>query len=78
MFWQQKQLPGISEGAKVWSWQTMILLFNMIMDRAPEFNKSGLVPVPICTILIWPAATTAGMAAFLNDKVNATPICILE
>ncbi len=71
MWWQQKQLPDISEGAKVWSWQTMILLINMIMDRAPEFNRhSNLVPAPICAILNWPTATTAGMAVFLNDKVK--------
>ena len=48
----------------------MILMINEIMTQAPEFNKTGLVGFPINVILNWPMATTAGFAAFLNDKVN--------
>ncbi|XP_028416692.1 L-tryptophan decarboxylase-like [Dendronephthya gigantea] len=70
MFWQQLTLPDISEGKKIWCWQIMILLINMIMRKAPEYNKTGLVGFPINVILNWPMATTAGFAAFLNDKVN--------
>jgi hypothetical protein len=70
MFWQQKQLPDTSEGVKIWSWQRMILMIDMIMDTAPEYNKTGLVGFPINVILNWPMATTAGFAAFLNDKVR--------
>ena len=40
------------------------------MTTAPMFNKTAFVGLPIKAILIWPMATTAGFAAFLNDKVN--------
>ena len=55
----------------------MILLINMIMRKAPEYNKTGLVGFPINVILNWPMATTAGFAAFLNDKVITTNRCLI-
>jgi len=70
MFWQQFHLPGDQEGVKIVCWQEMILLINFIMTRAPRFDKSDLIGFPINVILNWPMATTAGFAAFLNDKVN--------
>ena len=71
MFWQQYHLPGdTSEGTKIPSWQLMIVIIDYIMTIAPKFNKTGLVGFPINVILNWPMATTAGFAAFLNDKVN--------
>ncbi|XP_028416820.1 L-tryptophan decarboxylase-like [Dendronephthya gigantea] len=70
MFWQQRTLPDIWEGKKIWCWQIMILLINMIMRKAPEYNKTDFVGCPISVILNWPMATTAGFAAFLNEKVN--------
>ena len=68
MFWQQYKLPDV--GTKIPSWQLMIIIINHIMGTAPKFNKTGLVGFPINVILNWPMATTAGFAAFLNDKVN--------
>ena len=70
MFRQQYRLPDISEGTTIPSWREMILAIDEIMTTAPEFNKTGLVGFPINVILNWPMATTAGFAAFLNDKVN--------
>jgi len=70
MFWQQYLLPHTSEGTKIPSWQLMIIIIDCIMTKAPEFNKTGLVGFPINVILNWPMATTAGFAAFLNDKIN--------
>ena len=70
MFWQQYLLPDSSKGTKIPSWQLMIIIIDAIMTRAPEFNKTGLVGFPINVILNWPMATTAGFAAFLNDKIN--------
>ena len=71
MFWQQKNLPRISEGAKIWSWQTMILLINMTMDQAPHFSTADiLIRMPISIILLRPLSTSAGYAAFQNDKVQ--------
>ena len=49
----------------------MLQLLNTIMTHAPEFDRSGLVGCPINTILDWSMGTAAGMAAFLNERVNA-------
>ena len=68
MFSQQFKLPG--EEVKIRSWQLMVVIIDHIMTTAPKFNKTGLVGLPINLILNWPMATTAGFAAFLNDKVN--------
>ena len=70
MFWQQYKLPDSSEGVKIPTWHLMIVLIDYIMTTAPEYNDSGLVGFPINVILNWPMNTTAGFAAFLNDKVN--------
>ena len=48
----------------------MLQLINHIMTQAPAYNKSGLVGFPINAIFDWSMGTTAGFAAFLNDKVN--------
>jgi hypothetical protein len=82
MFWQQKDIPNIGERTKIWSWQTMILLINMIMNRAPEFSKTMVAPtIPIGEILMCPMSTAAGLTAFSNDKVwnsySMSP-CFLE
>ena len=55
---------------QVRSYLVMILLINNIISKAPEFNKSELVGVPINAILDWPMGTRAGFTAFLNEKVN--------
>ena len=69
MFWQQYSLPD-SSGVKIPTWHLMIVLIDYIMTTAPEFNETRLVAFPINVILNWPMNTTAGLAAFLNDKVN--------
>ena len=70
IFWQQYKLPGFSKGTNIPSWQLMIILIDHIMTSAPEYNNTDLVVVPINGILNWPMVTTAGFAAFLNDKVS--------
>ena len=70
MFRQQHHLPDASQGIKIRSWREMIVIIDHIMTTAPEYNSTGLVGFPINAILNWPMATTAGFAAFLNDKVN--------
>lgn len=67
MFWQQSPYAS---GVTIGSWQVMIILINFIMTKAPKFNKTGLVGFPINVILNWTMPTTAGFAAFLNNKVN--------
>jgi phosphatidylserine decarboxylase len=49
----------------------MLELLNTIMTHAPEFDQTGLVGCPINAIFDWSMGTAAGMAAFLNDQVNA-------
>jgi len=49
----------------------MLALLNTIMTHAPEFDRSGLVGCPINSIFDWSMGTAAGMAAFLNERVNA-------
>ena len=49
----------------------MLQLLNTIMTQAPEFDQTGLVGCPINTIFDWSMGTAAGMAAFLNERVNA-------
>jgi len=49
----------------------MLQLLNTIMTHAPEFDQTGLVGCPINTIFDWSMGTPAGVAAFLNERVNA-------
>src|SRR5579872_2535891 len=56
---------------QVRDYQHMLRLLNTIITHAPEFDQTGLVGCPINTILDWPMGTTAGMAAFLDERVNA-------
>lgn len=56
---------------QVRSYQHMLQLLNEVMTSGAEYNTTELVGFPINAILNWPMATTAGFAAFLNDKVNA-------
>ncbi|MBB6502073.1 phosphatidylserine decarboxylase family protein [Pedobacter cryoconitis] len=55
---------------QVRNYHLMLRLMNRIMTKAPEFNETGLVGFPINAILDWSMGTTAGYAAFLNEKVN--------
>ena len=56
---------------QVRDYEHMLALINEVMTTAPEYNQTGLVGFPINAILNWPMGTSAGFAAFLNDKVNA-------
>jgi phosphatidylserine decarboxylase len=55
---------------QVRDYRHMLQLLNTIMTHAPEFDRSGLVGCPINTIFDWSMGTAAGMAAFLNERVN--------
>jgi len=55
---------------QVRDYQHMLQLLNAVITKAPEFNKSGSVGLPINTILEWPMGTPSGTAAFLHPKVN--------
>jgi len=49
----------------------MLQLLNTIIAHAPEFERTGLVGCPINAVFDWSMGTAAGMAAFLNERVNA-------
>lgn len=55
---------------QVRDYRHMLQLLNTIMTHAPEFDRTGLVGCPINTIFDWSMGTAAGMAAFLNERVN--------
>ena len=48
----------------------MLKLLNTIISHAPEFEQTGLVGCPINAVFDWAMGTPAGMAAFLNERVN--------
>ena len=56
---------------QVRDYRQMLELLNTIMTHAPEFDQTGLVGCPVNTIFDWSMGTAAGMAAFLNERVNA-------
>jgi len=55
---------------QVRDYQHMLKLLNTIISHAPEFDQTGLVGCPINAIFDWSMGTAAGMAAFLNERVN--------
>jgi phosphatidylserine decarboxylase len=56
---------------QVRDYHQMLQMINAVMTKAPEYNSSGLVGLPINAILDWSMGTSGGFAAFLNIKVNA-------
>ena len=49
----------------------MLQLINEIIGRAPEYNETGLVGVPLNAVLDWCMGTPAGFAAFRHPPINA-------
>ena len=49
----------------------MLLLINEVIGRAPEYNETGLVGVPLNAVLDWCMGTPAGFAAFRYGPINA-------
>uniref|UniRef100_A0A7M6DRM9 L-tryptophan decarboxylase PsiD-like domain-containing protein n=1 Tax=Clytia hemisphaerica TaxID=252671 RepID=A0A7M6DRM9_9CNID len=70
MYLQQSENPP-EGGIWVATWQDAVLLINQCVNEAPEFDEDVPIPVPMNAILNVPMSTSAGHAAFLNDKVNA-------
>ncbi len=56
----------------------MTELINHVLTTAPVFNRTGLVGFPINAILNWPMNTDAGINAFLDERVNAHLMRILN
>jgi phosphatidylserine decarboxylase len=49
----------------------MLVLINEVIGRAPEYNETGLVGVPLNAVLDWCMGTPAGFAAFCHPPINA-------
>ncbi|QEH32723.1 phosphatidylserine decarboxylase [Aquisphaera giovannonii] len=49
----------------------LLWLIDEVIGRAPEYNETGLVGVPLNAILDWCMGTPAGFAAFRHEPVNA-------
>lgn len=49
----------------------MLLLIDEVIGRAPEYNETGLVGVPLNAVLDWCMGTPAGFAAFRQPAINA-------
>jgi len=56
---------------QVRDYRHMIRLINHILGTAPVFNLTGFVGFPINAIIDWPMGTPAGVAAFLDPRINA-------
>jgi phosphatidylserine decarboxylase len=49
----------------------LLLLIDEIIGRAPEYNETGLVGLPLNAVLDWCMGTPAGCHAFRHDAINA-------
>jgi phosphatidylserine decarboxylase len=49
----------------------MLRLIDEVIHRAPEYNETGFVGVPLHAVIDCCMATPAGFAAFRNDAINA-------
>ncbi|KAL8675502.1 MAG: hypothetical protein Q9168_000014 [Polycauliona sp. 1 TL-2023] len=59
-------------------YKTLLQHLNDIISRAPEFNTTIMMGFPINAVLAFPMATRSGIAAFLDEKVNAQIRKILQ
>jgi phosphatidylserine decarboxylase len=73
MFQQQPRFPPPpgSGDVKLKDYQQMLKVLNHILTTAPEYNETELVGFPINAILDFPMITPAGLAAFVEPRVNA-------
>lgn len=63
---------------QVRDYHQLLLVLNRIIQRAPEFNTTGLVGTPINAVLDYPMGTKAGYVLFNNPKVNKKFKAILD
>jgi phosphatidylserine decarboxylase len=56
----------------------LLRLIDEVIGRAPEYNETGMVGVPLNAVLDWCMGTPAGFAAFRLDSVNAAFRAILR
>ncbi len=68
-----RQVPRTKKYSKrhLKSIDQMLRLINAVLTRAPAFDETALVGVPLNAILDWCMGTPAGFAAFRHDAINA-------
>ena len=59
-----------SGNPQVRNYQVMLRVINAIITRAPEFNETIMVGIPLTAILSRPMGTAGGFSAFLSKIVN--------
>ena len=74
----QKDVDTPAGTSQVRDYHELLLVLNRIIQRAPEFNTTGLVGTPINAVLDYPMGTRAGYVLFNDPRVNAKMKGILD
>lgn len=74
----QKDVDTPAGTPQVRDYHELLLVLNRLIQRAPEFNTTGLVDTPINAVLDYPMGTRAGYVLFNDPRVNAKMKNILD
>lgn len=74
----QKDVDTPAGTQQVRDYHELLLVLNRLIQRAPEFNTTGLVGTPINAVLDYPMGTRAGYVLFNDPRVNAKMKNILD
>ncbi|MBW7986269.1 phosphatidylserine decarboxylase family protein [Lactobacillus helveticus] len=74
----QKDVDTPAGTPQVRDYHELLLVLNRLIQRAPEFNTTGLVGTPINAVLDYPMGTRAGYVLFNDPRVNAKMKGILD
>lgn len=74
----QKDVDTPAGTPQVRDYHELLLVLNRLIQRAPEFNTTGLVDTPINAVLDYPMGTRAGYFLFNDPRVNAKMKNILD
>lgn len=74
----QKDVDTLAGTPQVRDYHELLLVLNRLIQRAPEFNTTGLVDTPINAVLDYPMGTRAGYVLFNDPRVNAKMKNILD
>lgn len=74
MFEQQPSFgpPRETGDVKLRNYRQFLQILNHVLTTAPEFSTAGMVGCPINAVLDFPMITSAGLAAFVSEKLNRT------
>lgn len=74
----QKDVDTPAGTPQVRGYHELLLVLNRLIQRAPEFNTTGLVGMPINAVLDYSRGTRAGYVLFNDPRVNAKMKGILD